>query len=221
MRNAPALLRPTFAVLTGFILSGCVNLKPKADTTRFYLLSSMRQAPTNHMTAAQSQVTVGIRRVKIPAYLRSMRLAVRISDEEIYYLDYVPWAENLSTAIQRVLREDLGGLPVVSKVLVNDWRREDLDLELAVEVRRYEVDQTGRVRLRAKWSLTAPGERQPLVARESRAEKSGPSPAADPSGAVRTMSQALDALAGDLADALERLVQAQARGQPAEQEKAP
>ncbi|MCP5518204.1 MAG: membrane integrity-associated transporter subunit PqiC [Verrucomicrobiales bacterium] len=83
-------------------LTGCLGLKPSVDATRFYVLTAT--AETGAVVAGET-VTLG--RVDLPDYIRTPRMAIRASANEIVYSDLHQWAEPLEDAVPRVIEENL------------------------------------------------------------------------------------------------------------------
>lgn len=105
------------------LLAGCNILpEPQADPVRYFTLSgpptaeAMADAPT-------------VRPVRMAGYLRNRAMAVRVSANEVIYLDAVRWAEPLDEAIMQILRNRLrpmgGGASVVVNLLRCELVRSD------------------------------------------------------------------------------------------------
>jgi uncharacterized lipoprotein YmbA len=121
------------------LLAGC-NVLPEqqADPVRYFTLSG----PAGDVTAAES---ANVRPVLLAGHLRSRALAVRVSENEIIYLEHARWAEPLDEAITQVLRNRLrsvgGGVTV------------------AVQIQRCEPlrSEGNAVQLAATYTITGPG----------------------------------------------------------------
>jgi uncharacterized protein len=182
-------------------LSGCLNLHPVVDRTRFYVLTPLQT------TAADTPVTghypaVGIGRVDIPDYLQGKQIAVRKGTDEIEYSETVQWAERLDKGIQRVLGANLAAVLGSTNVVLSAWRRSDVQREIYVSVQRFESNDQGRVELEARWRIMSPGAGGTHGTGLSTITKQGPAPATDPGGAVAAMSEALRDLSREIAAAL-------------------
>jgi hypothetical protein len=123
----------------GLFLSGCNILpQPQADTTRHFTLSGPAEAGA--VTDAMQ-----VRPVRLAGHLRNRAMAVRVSANEVVYLDDVRWAEPLDEAITQILRNRLrqvaGGAAVV------------------VQIQRCELVQSegNTVQLAATYSITPAG----------------------------------------------------------------
>lgn len=117
-----ALKLPAVLALLAFVAfaPGCTLFRSTPDNTRFFLLT----APVPKISgvrapgSAANAVTLGIRRVDLPGYLRSKTLAFRPGGTEVRYSREVRWAEPLDQGIARVLQEGLSAEPRVKSVVV-------------------------------------------------------------------------------------------------------
>lgn len=102
----------------GGLLAGCglPAIEPaRADTMRYYVLSGT--------TGLQFEANgVHVRPVRVPAYLQSRLLAVRLAENEVRYAAEAQWAEPLDAALTQLLRASVktraGGGDVTVQVLV-------------------------------------------------------------------------------------------------------
>jgi uncharacterized lipoprotein YmbA len=106
-------LRASLSALS-LLLGGCSILpEPQADPTRYFTLSGAAAG----VPAADALM---VRPVRLAGHLRNRNMAVRVSENEVVYLDEVRWAEPLDEAITQVLRNRLrpvgGGGAVVVQI---------------------------------------------------------------------------------------------------------
>jgi uncharacterized lipoprotein YmbA len=183
MRNFPRYLVPGL-VVAALVLAGC-NVLPEqqADPVRYFTLS----APGGEGGGAADMAR--IRPVLVAGHLRSRALAVRVSENEIIYLEHARWAEPLDEAITQILRNRLravgGGIVV------------------AVQVQRCEpVRSEGNVvQLAATYTITGPGS---VVHHGSFAATPRNWDGKDHGALVGLMRQAVIELAEDVAAAAEK-----------------
>ncbi len=111
---------------------------PQADPVRHFTLSGPASAG-----AVADAVTV--RPVQLAGHLRSRAMAVRVSENEVIYLDDARWAEPLDEAITQMLRNRLRSVGGGASV--------------AVQVQRCELVRAegNTVQLTATYTVTAPG----------------------------------------------------------------
>lgn len=88
-------------ILGAALLSGCINLDPKADPSRFYMLGVGE-------SCSQTR-SLGLNPINIPEYLSKPYVAKR-EGYEIKYNQIDRWAEPLKVSIERVLSEYMGAV---------------------------------------------------------------------------------------------------------------
>jgi uncharacterized protein len=179
-------------------VAGCSFLKPARDTSRHFLLTSLPPTETANVASGASRVD-GLH-VKVPSYLFSASVAVRIGTDEIVYSPGTLWAERLDTGIPRVLAADLTSLLPSEQIRGAVGVSEALEISVIIE--QFDVSLSGQAVLLARWAILSPGAEKLLHSGESRLSRSGPAPATDPSGAVGTMSDLIADLSRQLAQAL-------------------
>lgn len=133
-------LRPRAAwalmAAAGVLLGGCQILPPaSADSTRFFVLSAP-SSPEAKAPGARGRLTIGLRAIELPAYLRATKsMVVREGRNEVRYQDYSRWAEPLEAGIGRALRDQLLNSPDVRDVDVYPLRGDvarDYDVRVRV-----------------------------------------------------------------------------------------
>lgn len=187
--------------------SGCLNLKPAADTSRYFVLTS----PSDTPVASSAGPSVGLGRVEIPDYLQPKRIAIRKGNNEIQYSDTLQWAERLDRGIQRTLRANLASLLGSTNLAMSAWRRSDVQAEVYVSVLRFEADEHGQVILEARWRVMSSGGEKGLHLGTSKITRRGPSFAENPDGATAALSQAITDLSREIAVAVYALREASSR----------
>jgi uncharacterized lipoprotein YmbA len=155
------------------LLAGCASHEP---LPRYFVLTSDASA-TGTRSGTQGGIhgaRIFIRRVDIPGYLKTTKLASRRADNQIEYSTAPQWAEPLNegiadavaNAIDRTSRATVvgvigGGIPPAR------------EYDLKIDVERFEGDDRGDVVLLATWSLFAPESSTPVLTRRSRFVQSG------------------------------------------------
>lgn len=129
--RARGLALTAAAILFTALAGGGCSILPEAsaDPTRYYVFDqsdpSDRSNPSDPSdqspasVAADSRgVTVAIRSIELPAYLRNSKsMVVRVGENEVRYEDYSRWAEPIDAGIQRVIKERLANAEGVTGVL--------------------------------------------------------------------------------------------------------
>jgi len=113
-------------------LSGCLNLDPQADPTRFYLLSASNEAGVSQ---DEEGLSIGFKRVDVPSYLKNRKIVVRLDSDEIRYSEIHRWGEDLETGISRTLATNLTAKNGVQQVSVVPWQDNSVhDVEIKVKI---------------------------------------------------------------------------------------
>jgi hypothetical protein len=184
--------RIALALAAGLGLAGCTLLSPAPDPSRFFLLSaSVAEAP------GEAALALGIGPVRLPSYLAVSEVQVRASATEVRRSAIDRWAEPLEEGIARVLAQDLGVALGTREVVLFPWFPEQRpDVQVALSVRRFELEPDGSGLLEALYEVTdlASGRR---VLREASLRR--PASGADTAASVAALSQALADLAVEIA----------------------
>lgn len=181
----------------GVCLAGCSILNPPAGIVPRKFILTPVQAGAETPAPESTNLVVGIRQVKVPGYLSTKSFAIRKDNNEIDYPESLEWAERLDGSLQHVLGADLSALIPTDQVRFSMWDPETVAVQIEINVARFDVDSRGEAVLIAWWRLLSPYGEVISSGRFS-ATRKGQSPAADPRGAVSSMS----GLVGDLAEKL-------------------
>ena len=160
-------------------LSGCVNLKPVESTARFYVLGAREHTdlstPAAATNTADNKLSIGIRRIRLAAYLDTPYIVVRRGPNEVSFSENHRWGEDLQKAISRTIELHLGQHDATQRVDVAPWpinTRHDYLLQIHVLQFEGYIDapvvdgeeflktiqgQEVRVHLVANWQIVDPG----------------------------------------------------------------
>lgn len=196
-------LFPCAALLSLVAFTGCKNLRAVEDATRYYVLSASGGSQTGAHSSQER--TIGIAPVELPGYLQSTRIAIRRGTNEIYYSEYRQWAEHLDKGIQRVVASNLSALIPSARVITSAWNGGDVKAEIHVSIQRFELDEKGEATLECEWRILSPDGSRVLRLDHAIIRKKGPAVANNPTGAVHSLSEALDDLSQKIAAALPQL----------------
>ena len=187
----------TLLVLT-CTLTACVNLKPKADTTRTYLLGPVDVSPEGE----SSLYDIYIARPNLPAYLEGNHMQYRNEQGELKSLKGARWGESLQEGIARALSEWVlsdSGRQVSG---FYPWpKTSDQATELRLQFHQFGATADGRIQLSASWRIDGGADAKAKQARYYSAEgytwKVG-----DVQSLVAGLNAALTALAQEISGAL-------------------
>ena len=185
--------RVVLALLTG-ILAAC-----SSPPSKYYVLSAQPD-PGRPMLAGSARTTVAIGAIKLPGALDRPQIVRRLGPNQLDYAEYDRWAGPLDEMIRRVLAADLRPRLPAGTVLIDNDSSASADLTIAIDVRSFDADKSGRVILDASWeTLDKNGK---VVGTPSDAKIVEPAAGSDTAAVAATMSHAVGALAGNIASGI-------------------
>jgi uncharacterized lipoprotein YmbA len=195
------------------LLAGCAAAVPPPS---LYLLRTL--PPAGEVAPAPAgavpPVAVVLAPVAVPDYLDRTEIVRRAGDSRVAMAEDERWAEPLRAGLQRVLTADLADrLGGAYWVTGTAGRRGSGELEVVVEIERFEPDAEGHAILAATWEVKpADRDRQPL---RGRSRYQGRARVGETAELVQALSANLAELAAELAGAVKEAV----RLTPAEPER--
>lgn len=181
------------AALAVLAFAGCSLLPaPTPDRTRHFLVSSASPA-----AAAPDAVSLGLRRVDVPSYLRGKAMVVRSGTNETRFLPEARWAEPLEEGLARAVRDRLASSAAVR---VHPWPvSAERDFDVSIFVTAAEGGDAG-VRFAATFEVARAADGA-VVARRAFAAPAG-SWGGDPAQLAAQLSAGAAALADEILAAL-------------------
>jgi hypothetical protein len=160
------------------------------DPTRFYVLNPVDPGPALVRDAApKAPLCVEIGSLRVPYYLERPYLVTRRSSSQLDLAQFHQWGGNLRKDMLLAMAKNLTQLLNTPHVSISPAPPQiPLDFRIDLEVTRFERDSDGRVRLSARWSLTAGKDQRLLVARISELESPPVEGAKDMEPTVTAMS---------------------------------
>jgi uncharacterized lipoprotein YmbA len=155
------------AVVSAGLLAACMN--PKEDPTRYYVLSMLGEGTDLYPAAGLDgateeeaslsagphlEISVGVGPIVFPGYLNRTRMATRLADNQLKYLEVHRWAQPLVESFQWAMVGNLGMLLWSDEVIFYPWyntRKPDYAVE--VDVARFERSHDGSAILGARWTV--------------------------------------------------------------------
>lgn len=195
----------TILVLIACLMGGCVDLKPKADTTRYFVLGPVDPvAPTANASGGEGLV-LGIKRIVLPSHLETQRLVIREGNSEIQFSNNYRWGTNLDRAITVALADYLVATPAVGQAQVMPWPdHANPNHVVDVRVHQFEGESAGNARLVATWMISDPQSGNLLQSGKTDHVVPGWTPGDYPD-LVAKLDGALQVLASDLVTAISNL----------------
>lgn len=121
--------------MVAIVFSGCLNLEPTENPTRYYVLGG----DWEESEPASVGLSVGLRRLELAEYLESSKIVVREAPHEVRFMEYHRWAEDLNRSINRAVAGYLWSQPLVRHVDVVPWSSQvQHDYHIQLQVVRFE-----------------------------------------------------------------------------------
>lgn len=201
-----------FILVVVVLAQGCVNLKPRENDMRFYVLrANASETPAASNNEAQG-VSIGLRRLQLAEYLDSPRIVVRKGSNEVQFSDNHRWGEDLGSSINRVVASFLKMQPSVDHVDVVPWTpgmQHDYVVEIQVvqfegivaSASRNDAPKKMNVHLTAHWLIVDPATNS-ILRRGTTDESVGDWTTDMYPNLVSGLEQALEKLSKDLVGAV-------------------
>lgn len=190
----------SLAVLwASLLLGGCAS----SPSAHFYVLTPVAQSTHT----AGPALILGVGPVRLPAYLDQPQMVRWVTANRVEIEELERWGAPLQQEVMRVLAQNLTELLGTGRVVTYPWEGAiPLDLQVTLEMRRFDPTADGDVQLEAVWSvLTGDGHKLLSMQRSSIA-------ATAPGGSFDAIVQAQSQALGELSKAIAReLVRLQGR----------
>lgn len=187
--------------IVAFLLAGCAVQEPP---THFYALSAtLDDAPP---LSEHVPLKIGIGPLNFPKVLQRPQVVTRTDDNRIDVADFHQWGGRLDDDFLRILADDLVMLLGSTNIYTYPWDgRLRPDLQIRINVSRFDGTRGQEVMLRARWQLIDRKSGKALTSEQSVIVE----PVEDDSYAayVAAQSRALGKFARQLAQAVRRAAQ--------------
>jgi uncharacterized lipoprotein YmbA len=192
-------------------LAGCsavarTILAPQQDTSKFYVLTPTADppsAPANTQTSA-GDFTLGLGPIKLPPYLDRPEVVTRTAPNQLDLSKTDRWGESLQNNFNSVLSRDLAAQLGTQQIVPFPWfSTTHVDLEVQIEVYRFETDSQGSAQLSAKWTVLDSTGKNILYTAESNLTQ--PSKPGDTADAAAALSRTVTDLSREIANMLQQL----------------
>lgn len=170
-----------------------------STTTRFYALSALSRNPGPASGVSGSGPALGVGPVSVPERLNRPEIVTWVDENRLRLADLDQWAAPLQDSVTRVLAENLSMLVPTDRVVVFPWLSDvPIDIEVRVDIVRFEGSLGKDCSLVARWTLFRRAARQATAGRSSHTEPAGESYTT----LVAAQSRLMAALSRDIATAL-------------------
>jgi uncharacterized lipoprotein YmbA len=213
MRKARFPLVLVLVALSGG-LAGCI-LKRSKDAQLFVLdpLAAQRAAATATAAAAAPEAVIGVLPVEVPGWIDRPQITSRAAGGQVVADEFARWGEPIARGIERVVAENLAALLPGRRIVRAPWAGyEPVVYKVDLTVTELARQADGTVLLEARWAIIG-RDRSTLLQR--RTSHRSASPAVGAAALVAAQSEVLQALSGEIAEALAALPAAPAEASPA------
>ena len=202
----------TIAAIAG-VLAGCGSiLAPRPDPSKFYLLTPTSEtagaaatpaAPT--APTANGNFTLGLGPVKLPPYLDRVEVVTRAAPNRLELSKTDRWGESLPNNFTSVLVRDLSADVGTQRIVAFPWyNTTHVDLQVQVDVYRFETDAQGTAQLTAKWTISD-GTDKNLVLYSAESNLTQTSKPGDTTEAAAALSRTVSDLSREIANMVQQM----------------
>ena len=194
-------------------LAGCSALArdilaPQKDVSKFYLLTPTADAPATTAAAstqsASDDFTLGLGPIKLPPYLDRPEIVTRAAANRIELSKEDRWGESVQNGFTTCLQRDLEGQAGTNRVIIFPWYNTvHVDMQVAIDVYRFETDSQGNANLSAKWTILDSSGKNILYTVETNLTQ--PSKPGDVTDASAALSKTIGDLGGQIANMIHQL----------------
>jgi uncharacterized protein len=193
----------TIAFLLLVLLVGCASSPP----SKFYLMSPIQNGSSKSQHSADAEcVSIAIGYVRLPEYANRPQIVTRTSQNELSRSQFDLWAEPLQDTFARVMAENLTQLLCTKRVYLPWMKSIKADYLVGVEVIEMNGNLGTTAFLQVDWSIMEGGAGKEFVQRRSTYIE--PVPDRSYSALVQAYSNMIGQLSRDIAEAIERQVEA-------------
>jgi hypothetical protein len=186
------------------VLVLCVGACSSSPSSRFYMLNAIEEtAPYAAESAERSPLSICVGPVLMAEYLDRKQICTREDDNEVKYAEYHRWAEPLDAGLSRVLVENLSLLLGTSRIDVFPWKSPaPADYQVRIMLIRFNGEPGGQAVLKARWSLEAAGQKEPVADKMTSIVE--PVESGKYEDLVKAQNKALDKMSHEIAGAIQQ-----------------
>jgi uncharacterized protein len=186
-------------------------LAPQKDVSRFYLLTPTADAPapapstaTTSAQNASDDFTLGLGPIKLPPYLDRPEIVIRAAPNRIELSKEDRWGESVQNGFTTSMERDLEAQGGTTHIILFPWYNTvHVDMQVQVDVYRFETDAQGNANLSARWTILDSTGKTILYTVETNLTK--PSKPGDQTEAAAALSQDIGDLSSQIANMIHQL----------------
>ena len=177
------------------LLAACPRTPPAA----YYQLAAVDPGRPITVSAALGEAVIGLGPIRLPEYLDRPQIVTREGTSLLHLAEGNRWAEPLTAAIPRAMRENLATALATERILNFPWNQE-VDYQISIEIVRFEGIASEVAHLEAIWSIQ--DSQGTIVVPQRRSEHQAPVAPSGSEGLVEALSRALALFSWEIADKL-------------------
>ena len=213
MTLTTSLLKTCAAGAIAISLAGCSYfakqiLAPQKDVSKFYLLtptadSAAQTAAAPSAPSTTGEFTIGLGPIKLPPYLDRPEIVTRAAPNRLELSKEDRWGESIQNGFTRALERNLAAQTGAAIVVFPWYSTVHIDMQVQVDMYRFETDAQGMATLSAKWTILDSTGKNILYTVESNLTQ--PSKPGDNTEAAAALSRTIGDLSGQIANMLQQL----------------
>ncbi len=151
-------IKQFLAIVAAWVsFGGCAAFAPRADPSRFYILSALPEvelAADNIAAGIKANFTVGLGPIEFPGHLDRQQIATRASTNRFSYSETDRWAAPLAENFGRVLEQNISHLLKPAQMIQFPWQSNGApDYQVKIAVLQFEDNGNQEVWLTARWTV--------------------------------------------------------------------
>ena len=205
------LFRIFLAGVMAASVSGCsymakAILAPQKDISKFYLLTPTADTPTTQASAQSTggDFVIGLGPIKLPPYLDRPEIVTRMAPNRLELSKEDRWGESLQNGFTTAMNRDLAAQTSGAQLILFPWYNTvHIDMQVQIDVYRFETDGSGTATLSAKWTILDSSGKNILYTVESHLTQ--PSKPGDMTDSAAALSKTIGDLSGQIANMVQQL----------------
>ncbi len=137
-------------LLSTAFLSGCAD----HPVTRLHILTPIQNEKDQVKTTSVIMKNIGIREIKLPAYLDRPQIVSRVGENELVLSASHQWGEPLSQSVARVLAEQIDAELADAHVRSHPWSsKQNITVQVEVRINQFEIVDRHACVLDVSWLI--------------------------------------------------------------------